>query len=148
MERAIKEGNCEQPVVLSTASLGFYASMHNEADGKLDLNEQLVPRPSATVMVRANGDSMAGVGIFSGDMLIVDRSVPAKHGSIIIAMIDAKLMVKRLFMRKGVVKLEAANRAYPSINMCDDTDLWCWGVVTATVRQYAGSVNARSLKSC
>ena len=88
---------------------------------------------------------MTGVGIFSGDILIVDRSVQAKHGSIIIAVINAELTVKRLYRRKGVIRLEAANPAYPSLNVSDDMELWCWGVVTAAIHQYGSAALSRPL---
>ena len=98
-------------------------------------------------MVRATGDSMTGVGIFSGDILVVDRSIPPKHGSIIIAVIDAELTVKRLYRRKGVVRLEAANPAYPSMTVSDDMELWCWGVVTAAIHQYGSAHASPTAKS-
>ena len=87
---------------------------------------------------------MTGAGIFSGDLLIVDRSVQAGHGSIIIAVIDAELTVKRLYRRKGVIRLEAANPAYPAIPVSDDMELWCWGVVTAAIHQYSDAATSRS----
>lgn len=137
--KALKEVSCELPVFLSAVSAGFPSPAEDYIEGKLDLNEHLIPRPSATFMVRAMGDSMTGVGIFSGDILVVDRSIQPKHGAIIIAVIDAELTVKRLYRRKGVVRLDAANPAYPSINVSDDTELWCWGVVTAAIHQYGAS---------
>lgn len=145
--KALKKVQIELPVFGSAVSAGFPSPAEDYVEGKLDLNEHLIPRPAATFMVRATGDSMTGVGIFSGDILVVDRSVQPKHGSIIIAVIDAELTVKRLYRRKGVVKLEAANPAYPSINVSDDMELWCWGVVTAAIHQYGGAHNTHAAKT-
>jgi DNA polymerase V len=145
--KASNEAKCPLPLYGSAVSAGFPSPAEDYVEGKLDLNEHLIPHPSATFMVRATGDSMTGVGIFSGDILVVDRSVQPKHGAIIIAVIEAELTVKRLYRRKGVVKLEAANPAYPSINVSDDMELWCWGVVTAAIHQYAGAAVSRSLKT-
>ena len=145
--KALKKVQIELPVFGSAVSAGFPSPAEDYVEGKLDLNEHLIPRPAATFMVRATGDSMTGVGIFSGDILVVDRSVQPKHGSIIIAVIDAELTVKRLYRRKGVVKLEAANPAYPSINVSDDMELWCWGVVTAAIQQYGTATNPSSSKN-
>ena len=62
--------------------------------------------------------------------------VQACHGSIIIAILNAELTVKRLYRRKGIVRLEAANPAYPAIEISDESDLCCWGVVTAAIHQF------------
>jgi DNA polymerase V len=144
--KALKGVSCELPVYMSAVSAGFPSPAEDYVEGKLDLNEHLIPRPSATFMVRAMGDSMTGVGIFSGDILVVDRSLQPKHGSIIIAVIDAELTVKRLYRRKGVIRLEAANPAYPSITVSEDMELWCWGVVTAAIHQYGGANPSASSK--
>ena len=147
IEKASTDIKCPLPVYISAVSAGFPSPAEDYIEGKLDLNEHLIARPSATFMVRATGDSMTGVGIFSGDILIVDRSVQPRHGSIIIAVVDSELTVKRLYRRKGVIKLEAANPAYPSINVSDDMELWCWGVVTASVHHHAHSPeNTRTIK--
>jgi DNA polymerase V len=137
---------CRLPVFLSAVSAGFPSPAEDYVEGKLDLNEHLIPRPSATFLVRATGDSMTGAGIFSGDLLIVDRSVQAGHGSIIIAVIDSELTVKRLYRRKGVIRLEAANPAYPAIPVSDDMELWCWGVVTAAIHQYCDATTNRTAR--
>jgi DNA polymerase V len=145
VEKASTVIRCALPIYSSAVSAGFPSPAEDYLESKLDLNEHLIQHPSATFMVRATGDSMTGVGIFSGDILIVDRSVQAKHGSIIIAVINAELTVKRLYRRKGVIKLEAANPAYPSLNVSDDMELWCWGVVTAAIHQYGSAAMSRSL---
>ena len=144
VEKASTAIRCALPIYSSAVSAGFPSPAEDYLESKLDLNEHLIHHPSATFMVRATGDSMTGVGIFSGDILIVDRSVQAKHGSIIIAVINAELTVKRLYRRKGVIRLEAANPAYPSLNVSDDMELWCWGVVTAAIHQYGGAALSRS----
>ena len=146
IEKASTEAQCLLPVYGSAVSAGFPSPAEDYVEGMLDLNEHLIPHPSATFMVRATGDSMTGVGIFSGDILVVDRSIQPKHGSIIIAVIDAELTVKRLYRRKGIIKLEAANPTYPSINVSDDMEVWCWGVVTAAIHQYSSLAANRFLK--
>ena len=131
------------PVFLSAVSAGFPSPAEDYLEGKLDLNDHLIPRPAATFMVRATGDSMTGVGIFSGDILIVDRSLQPKHGAIIIAVLDGELTVKRLYRRKGVIKLEAANPTYPALTLAQDMELSCWGVVTAAIHQYGPGIDTR-----
>src|SRR5439155_1040388 len=56
----------------------------------------LVKHPASTFPVRVTGDSMIGAGIHSGDLLIVDRSLEPRDGSVVIAILDGELTVKRL----------------------------------------------------
>ena len=63
-------------------------------ESKLDLNEHLIHRRAATFFVRASGDSMQGVGIYSSDLLVVDRSLEPKDGDIAIAVVNGELTVK------------------------------------------------------
>ena len=121
---------------MTAVSAGFPSPAEDYVEGKLDLNTHLIQHPAATFIVRATGDSMTGAGIFSGDILIVDRSVQPRHGSIIIAVINGELTVKRLYRRKGVLRLEAANPAFAPISISDDMELWCWGVVTAAIHHF------------
>lgn len=53
----------------------------------LDLNELCIQHPAATFFVRVSGDSMIEAGIFPGDILVVDRSIRATHGDIVIAVV-------------------------------------------------------------
>lgn len=100
IEKASTDIKCPLPVYISAVSAGFPSPAEDYIEGKLDLNEHLITRPSATFMVRATGDSMTGVGIFSGDILVVDRSVQPRHGSIIIAVVDSELIFN-LFKQVG-----------------------------------------------
>lgn len=66
----------------------------NDAEGQMDLNSVLVHRPAATFFVRVSGDSMIDSGIQSGDILVVDKSLDAKDGSVVIAELGGDFIVK------------------------------------------------------
>lgn len=125
----------ELPLYSSSVRAGFPSPADDYIERKLDLNTHLIHHPAATFFVKASGDSMKNVGIQSGDMLIVDRSLEATHGRIVIAAIDGELTVKRLSRHQGKVKLLAENRAYPSIDITDEQELVIWGVVTHVIHQ-------------
>lgn len=113
---------------------GFPSPAEDHNDSTLDLNELLIHRPAATFFARARGDSMIQAGIHNDDILIVDRSVEAKSGDIVIAVVDGEITVKRLAQRGQSVQLLAANPAYPPIELVDGQTLELWGVVTGVVR--------------
>jgi DNA polymerase V len=73
------------PLFTSPASCGFPSPAQDYVEATLDLNQLCISRPAATYFVRAAGDSMKDAGILEGDLLVVDRSVAARHGDTIIA---------------------------------------------------------------
>ena len=125
----------ELPLYSSTVRAGFPSPADDYIECKLDLNTHLIQHPAATFFVKASGDSMKNAGIQSGDTLIVDRSLEASHGKIIIAAINGELTVKRLSRQQGQVKLLAENPAYEPIDITIEQDLVIWGVVTHVIHQ-------------
>ena len=76
---------------------------------------------------------MEGAGIFDDDILIIDRSLTASHGDIILALLDGELIVKRLHHKNGKVMLQSENSAYPPILLDSEQSLHIWGVVTNVI---------------
>lgn len=121
------------PYYSSTVRAGFPSPADDYIERKLDLNTHLIHHPAATFFVKASGDSMQNAGIYSGDILIVDRSLEATHGKIVIAAIDGELTVKRLCREHGRIQLMAENPAYAPIQITQEQDLIIWGVVTHVI---------------
>ena len=109
---------------------GFPSPAADHTRKRLDLNEHLIRNKEATFIFRVKGDSMNGIGIYEGDELIVDRSIEARHGNIVLAVLNDDYTVKRLHRRGGVVKLIAENPLYPPTIVKDGEELTIWGVVT------------------
>jgi DNA polymerase V len=125
----------ELPLYASNVSAGFPSPADEYVEGKLDLNTYLIKNPPATFLVRANGDSMIGAGIYSGDVLVVDRSIDPKDGKIVIAAIDGHLTVKRLSKKEGRIILKAENPKHQDIILEENNDLIIWGVVTSVLHK-------------
>lgn len=100
---------------------------------ELDLNQRFITNPPATFMMQVTGDSMTGVGIYPGSILIVDKSKTPKSSSIVVALVDGELMVKRLYKRGSTIKLLSENSAYPPIVFSEGQELMVWGVVTYVI---------------
>lgn len=121
------------PFYLSRVRAGFPSPADDYVDRELDLNQHLIRNPRATFIVRAEGDSMTGEGIYSGDTLIVDRSLRPRDNSIVIACVAGELTVKKLVYRDGKPYLAAAHPDYPAIEIREGDELVIWGVVTKNI---------------
>ena len=126
------------PLVTSNVPAGFPSPADDYIEDVIDLNKHLVNYPSATFFVKVKGDSMEGANINDGDILIVDRSLKAKSGSIVIAVVDGELTVKRLKqLSKGSSKeifLVPENNNYPDIAITSDR-FEVWGVVSYIIHK-------------
>jgi DNA polymerase V len=112
---------------------GFPSPADDYVADTLDLNEFLVQRKEATFFVKAKGDSMIGAGIHDGDTLIVDRSITASDGCIVIAVVDSEFTVKRLKKRKGSISLIPENPNFEPIEFKEGQELQVFGVVTYVI---------------
>ena len=106
------------------------------AEDGLDLNCYLVQHPAATFLFSVQGHSMQGAGILDGDKVVVDRSVPARHGHIVIAVVDGEFTLKRLYQRHNRLELHTDNHDFQPIRLTPGKQLEIWGVVVGTVRRY------------
>lgn len=106
---------------------GWPSPSQDYFDRYIDLNEHLIRNRPATFLVRVAGDSMINAGISDGDELIVDRSLEAGDGNVVIAVIDGEMTVKRLHFGAHGPELHPANPTYPILH---PSELQIWGVVT------------------
>ena len=123
------------PLYSSSVSAGTPLPSDEYIESMLDLNQYLIGNPRATFFVRVSGDSMIGAGIYSDDILVVDRSIEFKNGKIVIAAIDGQLTVKRLHKVANNVILKAANPEYADIEIYEGSTVTIWGVVTSVIHK-------------
>ena len=126
----IEESQEGCPLYLFPVKAGFPSPADDYVEETLNLHKYAVKNESATFFLRASGDSMIGAGIFDGDILVVDRSIPAEHNRIVIAALDGELTVKRLLRQKGKAYLAPENPAYPKFDITNREYVHVWGVVT------------------
>lgn len=114
---------------------GFPSPAEDYAEGLLDLNDFLVEHEAATFFIRVQGHSMTGAGILDGDILSVDRSLEARHGDVVLAVLEGELTVKVLEKTRGQIRLVPRHPDYAPIEFGPDRELILWGVVTGVVRK-------------
>ena len=122
------------PLFSSRVAAGFPSPADDYVEKGLDLNEYLIKKPSATYFARAQGQSMNRLGIFNGDLLIVDRSVNPQHGHIVVVALNGELVCKVLDLQRS--RLLSANPHYPPIPITEEMDTIVEGVVIHSVRHH------------
>ncbi|MBF0267504.1 MAG: translesion error-prone DNA polymerase V autoproteolytic subunit [Alphaproteobacteria bacterium] len=131
-------GRATVPFFDQALQAGFPSPAADHQAIGLDLTSLLIRHPAATFMLRISGDSMTGAGILDGDLAIVDRSINAKPGHVVVAVLEGEFVLKRLRLRGGRLFLDAEN---PKFNACivpTESGFEIWGVVVATIRRHLG----------
>lgn len=124
------------PSYSSKIRAGFPSPADDYVEEMLDINQLLIQHPSASYIVRVDNDadSMIGIGIFPSDYLVVDRSIEAANGDVVIAEVNGEFTVKELSLGE-IVALVPRNDNYPIIKIGEGTELALFGVVVGVVRK-------------
>ena len=124
------------PLLADSVSAGFPSPADDYTEENIDLNEHLISNPFSTFFLRVKGDSMINAGIKDKDLIIVDKSLIAKPGNIVIAMIDGEFTIKRLSIKNNELYLKAENHNYPDFKFKNHIDIQIWGVVIYSIHSY------------
>jgi DNA polymerase V len=113
-------------------SAGFPSPADDHLQLPLDLNELLIKNHPATFFLRVKGAAMLASGIHDGDILIVDRSVTATNGKVVVAAVDGDLVVRH-FQKKNGEAILVADDSSPPIQLNENNSVEIWGVATSVV---------------
>ncbi|HTS44933.1 MAG TPA: translesion error-prone DNA polymerase V autoproteolytic subunit [Puia sp.] len=120
--------------VMTANATGFTAAADDYMERGIDLNEQLVRNKPATFFMRVKGDSMKGAGIHDGDVVIVDRSVKAVSGRVIIAALNGEMLIRRLEKTFNRIRLLPETSRLSPIEVDPfHSEFAIWGVVTYVI---------------
>ena len=118
---------------------GFPSPAEDYLSDSLDFNRDLIKHPEATFYGEVEGDSMIGIGINEGDIAVIDRSIEAEHGNVVVAYINNEFTVKFLDLshkKDGYIELKPANDAFQPIRINEDDNFEVWGVVIWTIKKW------------
>ena len=124
------------PLLNDSVSAGFPSPADDYTEENIDLNEHLISNPFSTFFLRVKGESMINAGIKDKDLIIVDKSLIAKPGNIVIAMIDGEFTIKRLSIKNDELYLKAENHNYPDFSFKNHIEVQIWGVVIYSIHSY------------
>lgn len=121
--------------VIGSVRAGLPQPESQEQPELLTIDDYLVDDPNRTVLCRVRGESMQGVGLLDGDLVVVEKNRPTKPGDIVVAVVDGEMTVKTLRLdKRGTFYLEPANPDFQSIHPKGSLEIV--GVVTGAVRKY------------
>ena len=124
------------PFYLHKVGAGFPSPATDYIEDDIDLNSHLITNAPATFIIRVQGKSMTNVGIYDGDLLIVDKSLNPKNFSTVIANVNEELVVKTLIKSKEANYLTSGSKnTLDRINLTDNPEIIIWGVVTYVIHK-------------
>ena len=132
----LASGGIRLPLCAFKIPAGFPSPETDHMEKQISLDEVLNVRAPHVYLVTIDGDSMQGVGIFAGDLAVVDRSIEPAHGHVVVALLNNDPLCKRLCLRGKSVILCSENPRYPDRHVMEGDDLSIWGVITYSVRSH------------
>ena len=114
--------------------VGFESPATEYKQSGLDLTELLIQHPEATYLCFAEGDSMTGDGIFSGDLLIISEAVEVRDGDIIVANLNGDFVCKKIDIKHQ--RLISSGKGYSTYQLREGEDFLVKGVVISSIRMH------------
>ena len=122
------------PIMGPALCAGFPSPADDFLEGALELPRWLAPNPPATFAWNIAGDSMRGAGIFDRDLAVTDRSLTPIHRSVVVAIVDGTMSLKRLVFEDGRPRLTFDNSDMPAFAVEEMVEGEIWGVVCFSIR--------------
>ena len=126
--------NLTVPYYLHKAGAGFPSPATDYIEEDIDLNIHLIKNVPATFIIRVQGKSMNDVGIYDGDLLVVDNSLNPKNFATVIANVHDELVVKNFVKEEDKQFLTSGSKKFEDrILINEEADIFIWGVVTYVI---------------
>ena len=100
---------------------------------RVDVPKSMVGR-GETFALRVKGTSMQNEGIFSGDIVVVQKHSSASNGQTVIALVNGEATIKTYYRKAGTVELHPANDAMQPIVIKPSDSFQIEGIVVGVIR--------------
>lgn len=131
------------PIFIEAGITGFESPAAEYTELGISLDELIIKHPNATFIGLASGESMQDVGIFDGDLLVVDRAENVSTGDVIVASYNGTFVCKIIDKKNRL--LISASKNYQSVYISENDDFKLEGVVTSSIRLHK---NKAELSRC
>lgn len=125
-------------VVLPYVEQGISCGFPSPAEGmeeEFDLNQHIIKNKNTTFFARIRGDSMEGVGMTDGDIVVIDKSLEPTDNKIAVCYLDGEFTIKRIRLIDSKLFLVAENEKYQPLEITEDNDFLIWGIVTNIIKK-------------
>ena len=124
------------PLFDTGISAGFPSPADDFIELSIDLNKHIIKHKDTTFFAKVKGHSMKNVGIFDGDLLVIDKSLEPQDGRIAICQIDGEFTIKRIKKEENIFWLIAENEDYKPIKVTPENDFVIWGIVINSIKYF------------
>ena len=110
-----------------------------ELPDMMDFNKDFIKHPLSTFYGLVDGDSMIDAGICNGDLAVIDKSLEAENGDVVVAYVNNEFTIKFLDLThkdEGYIELRPANKNFKPIKIDELDDFEVWGVVVYTIKNW------------
>lgn len=109
-EYAEKNEELVKVPLLGTITCGNPIEAIETPDEWFTIPASLIPNKEVVFTLKASGESMINVGIYDGDIVIVQKQKVARNGDIVVAMTDeAEVTLKTFYKEKDHIRLQPEN---------------------------------------
>ena len=132
------------PLIDYKIPAGFPSPAMDYMEERIDLTKQLAPHPLSTFYSYCEGDSMIDACIPPNSILVIDKSLTAKSGDIVVAFLNGGYTVKYIKFENNKCFLIPANKKkkYATIEITEEMEMIVWGVVTNVV------IDTKNIRLC
>ena len=130
-----RRGNASQliPLFAERIHAGFESPAADYEEARIDLNDYVSKYPEATFFAKVEGECMIGSGIFPDDLIVVDRSLEAQNGDVVVGEINGEFVLRSYFKHGSKTFLMPDNKYYKPIELNENTQFLIWGIVPHTI---------------
>ncbi len=132
--RSADDEGVEVPLIGAVAAGKPITAIEN-VDGYVTLDRSIF-RGEGLFALRIKGDSMTGMGILNGDIVVIRKKQSAEHGEVVVVIIDGDATLKRFIKENGKVILRAENPAYPDMILSSASSIQIAGKLVGVIRKY------------
>ena len=125
----------EEIPVVEGIHAGFPSPAEDFTEPVLDLNRYVIHNQASTFYARITGNSMEGVGIQDGDIVVIDKSLEPENDQIAVCFIDGEFTLKRIHLEDGRLFLMPHNPDFPAIEITEANNFQVWGIVTYVIKR-------------
>jgi repressor LexA len=129
-----QKGNEVQVPLIGAVAAGRPITAVENIDGYVSLDKTIF-KGKGLFTLRIQGDSMKGIGVLDGDIVIVRQQSTAENNDVVVAIIDGEATLKRYIRKKDHIVLHAENPEYEDIVVSSDKDVWVVGKMVGVMRK-------------